>query len=292
MSENKVETMQKELRINVQGEALPLLMNLSILKDEKGFELGKIVVFDDLTPIVNAQRSAAWTEVARRIAHEIKNPLTPIKLSAERLQRKFGSQISDPAFNDCTNMIIHQVDDLKDLVNEFSQFARLPQAKFVVSNINQVIRQSVAVFEQAHGSKINFVIQLEEHMPDFKLDPVQISRVLVNLIDNSVAAVLMVKKPEIQLSTTFDESTKVARIIVADNGSGISTQDRSRVFEPYYSTKESGTGLGLAIVKRIVEDHNGFIRAFASEPQGTKMVIELPVNELEAWKTAKKDERV
>ncbi|MFP5518457.1 MAG: ATP-binding protein [Bdellovibrionia bacterium] len=284
MTENKVETLQKELRVNVQGEALPLLMNLSILKDDNGEELGKIVVFDDLSPIVNAQRSAAWTEVARRIAHEIKNPLTPIKLSAERLQRKFGSQIDDPAFKDCTTMIIHQVDDLKNLVNEFSNFARLPQAKFVLSDFNQVIRQAVGIFQQAHGSKINFPLQLDSELPEFKLDPDQMNRVFVNLIDNAIAAVSAESDPTVAVSTQYAPTSKIVRITISDNGTGIPASDRARIFEPYFSTKDSGTGLGLAIVKRIIEDHNGFIRAFSNEPKGTKMIIELPVIEVEGWK--------
>ena len=179
MTDHKVESIKKELRINVQGEALPLLMTLSMLKDEKGREMGKILVFDDLTPIANAQRAAAWTEVARRIAHEIKNPLTPIKLSAERLQRKFGASITDPAFSECTTMIVKQVDGLKNLVNEFSNFARLPQARPVVANLNSVVEESLGLYRQAHP-QVQFVFNKDQDLPDFKFDPEQIKRVLVN----------------------------------------------------------------------------------------------------------------
>lgn len=285
MSDHKIESIQKEFRLNVQGETLPLLMTLSILKDDRGYELGKILVFDDLTPIANAQRAAAWTEVARRIAHEIKNPLTPIKLSAERLQRKFGAAIEDPAFSECTTMIVRQVDDLKNLVNEFSNFARLPQARPIVSNFNKVVQESVSVFSQAHPH-IQIVTELDLQLPEFKFDPDQLKRVIVNLIDNAVAAVAKSQQPAITLLTQYDRDLKTMRFVVEDNGEGIPSQDRSRIFEPYYSTKEGGTGLGLAIVKRIVEDHNGFIRAMLNEPQGTKMVIELPVNEVGAWRPA------
>ncbi len=285
MTDHKMESIQKEMRLNIQGEALPLLMTLSLLKDEKGQEIGKILVFDDLTPIANAQRAAAWTEVARRIAHEIKNPLTPIKLSAERLQRKFGASITDPAFSDCTTMIVKQVDGLKNLVNEFSNFARLPQARPVVGNLNSVLEESLGLYRQAHP-QISFNFQKDLELPDFKFDPDQMRRVLVNLVDNAVSAVAKETQGRIEIMTQYDREIKTMRLTVADNGDGIPAAERSRIFEPYYSTKEGGTGLGLAIVKRIIEDHNGFIRALANEPKGVKMVIEMPVNEVGAWKPA------
>uniref|UniRef100_UPI003221A4AB sensor histidine kinase n=1 Tax=Bdellovibrio sp. TaxID=28201 RepID=UPI003221A4AB len=277
------ESLQKEMRLNVQGEAVPLQVTLSMLKDEKGEDIGKILVFDDMTPIVNAQRAAAWTEVARRIAHEIKNPLTPIKLSAERLQRKFGGTITDPAFSECTTMIVKQVDGLKNLVNEFSNFARLPQARPVVANLNSVVEESLGLYRQAHP-QIEFEFTKDGDLPDFKFDPDQIKRVLVNLVDNSVSAVAKEPQPSVKITTRYDKDIKTVRMTVADNGEGIPAADRSRIFEPYYSTKEGGTGLGLAIVKRIIEDHNGFIRATANEPKGIKMVIEMPVNEIGAWR--------
>ncbi len=287
MQDHKLESLQKELRLNVQGEAVPLQVNLSILKDEKGEEIGKILVFDDMTPIVNAQRAAAWTEVARRIAHEIKNPLTPIKLSAERLQRKFGGTITDPAFSECTTMIVKQVDGLKNLVNEFSNFARLPQARPVVASLNAVVEESLGLYRQAHP-QIQFEFASDATLPDFKFDPDQIKRVLVNLVDNSVSAVAKESQPSVKIATLYDKDIKTVRMTVADNGEGIPAADRSRIFEPYYSTKECGTGLGLAIVKRIIEDHNGFIRATANDPNGVKMVIEMPVNEVGAWHGDKK----
>lgn len=285
MYDNQIESVQKELRLNIQGEGTPLLMNLSILKDEKGHEIGKVLVFDDLTPIVSAQRAAAWTEVARRIAHEIKNPLTPIKLSAERLQRKFGASITDPAFVECTSMIVRQVDGLKNLVNEFSNFARLPQARPVLANLNSVVNGSLQLYRQAHPN-VTFEFKADPELPEFKFDPDQIERVLVNLIDNGVAAVAKESQPLIQIVTRYDRDIKTLRLTVTDNGDGIPASDRSRIFEPYFSTKEGGTGLGLAIVKRIIEDHNGFIRAMPNEPKGVKMIIEMPVNEVGAWKPA------
>lgn len=283
MQEFKLESIRKELTVNVHGESLPLSLNLSILKGEAGEEIGKVLVFDDLTPIVSAQRAQAWTEVARRIAHEIKNPLTPIKLAAERLHRKFSGQIQDPAFKDCIQVIVHQVDDMKNLVNEFSQFARLPQAKPSPGSINDIVQQTMSLFSNAH-SHIQYKLELDPETPVFKFDADQIKRVLTNLVDNAVAACSKVSEPRIHVKTEFDTQLKTLRITVADNGTGIPVQDRQRIFEPYYSTKEGGTGLGLSIVKRVIEDHSGYIRALPNEPQGTRMIIELPILEVEGWR--------
>lgn len=278
-----LESIEKEFIVQIEEEEKPLHINISLLKSEKEESLGVVVVFDDMSPIMNAQRAAAWADVARRIAHEIKNPLTPIRLSAERLERKFGSQIQDEAFKECTGMIIKQTEDLKNLVNEFSQFARLPKAQPVKSHLNEVILAALRLYKQSHES-IEFVVNLDERLPDFKFDPEQLSRVMVNLIDNAIAATQHQPSPKIIIETVFNLEIRLVQIIVSDNGVGIPHKDRNKVFEPYMSTKESGTGLGLAIVKRIIEDHNGFIRAFPNEKQGTKMIIELPVNIDAQWK--------
>ncbi len=276
MNTFQMESIQKEFQVNLNGELLPLMISLSILKDEHSQEIGKILVFDDLTDIVTAQRSHAWTEVARRIAHEIKNPLTPIKLSAERLQRKFASDISDPAFLECTSMIVNQVDQMKKLVNEFSQFARLPQRKPTLGNLNLVIQNSLKLFKSAH-SQIQFLEYYNSEIPEFSFDHEQIQRIIVNLVDNSIAALPSEKDGIIQINTDFTRELSIAKIIVSDNGTGIPAQQMARIFEPYFSTKEHGSGLGLAIVKRTVEDHNGFIRVSPNAPSGTKMIIEFPI---------------
>jgi two-component system nitrogen regulation sensor histidine kinase NtrY len=288
MREHNAVTLQKEIRIEVGGRSIPVQMSLSILQDEKGGDLGKVVVFDDLTMLINAQRAAAWTEVARRIAHEIKNPLTPIKLSAQRLEKKFGAQINDPAFSSCINMIIRQTDDLKRLVNEFSNFARLPQSSPVTASLNSAIEESLELYKTAHR-EVQFKFEPDPQLPHFKFDPDQIKRAVINLVDNAVAAVHGDPvNGRVAVRTQYDSLLKLVRISVLDNGSGIPEQDRDRVFEPYFSTKENGTGLGLAIVKRIVEDHSGFIRAFANEPHGTKVIVELPVTEVDAGSTVVK----
>lgn len=281
MQENNLITLQKEIRIQINQEPIPLSIHISILKNEQHQEIGRIMVFDDMTPIVNAQRAAAWTEVARRIAHEIKNPLTPIRLAAERIAKKFGGQIQDPAFQDSIRMIVHQVDDMRILVNEFSQFARLPELKPVPGQMNDVIRATLQIYIDNHP-QIEFVTSYDSTLPEFKFDAGQIKRVLVNLIENAVDATHKEVKPQVKVSTEYNAKFRVLKISIADNGVGIHQRDRGRIFEPYYSTKEKGTGLGLPIVKSIVEDHNGVIRALENEPKGTRMFIEIPVIPLDA----------
>lgn len=277
MKQYRALSIQKELRLNVGGESQLMQVTLSILRDESGADLGMVGVFDDLTMLINAQRAAAWREVARRIAHEIKNPLTPIKLSAQRLEKKFGMQISDPAFSACTTTIIDQVDTLRDLVNEFSHFARLPQSKPVRSSLNQVVESSMVLYETGHKD-IQFSTDLDSRLPDFDFDPEQMKRLLSNLLENAVAAVEgLERSPKIEVSTQYEEVLGIVRISVKDNGVGIALENRHRIFEPYFSTKKHGTGLGLAIVKRIIDDHNGFIRSYANEPFGAKFVVELPM---------------
>jgi two-component system nitrogen regulation sensor histidine kinase NtrY len=280
MQEYSLVALQKEIRITVGTETIPLSVNTSILKDEDAKEIGRIMVFDDMTPIVNAQRAAAWTEVARRIAHEIKNPLTPIRLAAERMAKKFGSQISDPAFQDSIRMIVNQVDDMRILVNEFSQFARLPQIKTVPGQINEVLEKTAQIYVDTQ-SNIHFILNFDKNMPEFQFDPDQFKRVFVNLIDNAVAAVQGQESACISIETEYNKQHQILKISFADNGIGISPRDRIRVFEPYFSTKEKGTGLGLPIVKSIIEDHGGVIRVLENQNKGTKMYIELPILPLE-----------
>jgi two-component system nitrogen regulation sensor histidine kinase NtrY len=274
-----VERLQKEIRIQVGDREIPLQTTLSFLYDEKGEILGKVLVFDDLSPVLNAQRAAAWTEVARRIAHEIKNPLTPIRLAAQRIKKKFGGEITDPAFSECVDMIIDQVDDLKALVNEFSNFARMPQVHPQLSDLNRIVEDALLLFPDVNPGA-NIVFEPDKTLPYFYFDPVQIRRALKNLIDNALSAIKNVAGGEIVVRTQFESMLKLVRMTVSDNGMGIPKVLRDRVFEPYVTTKAQGTGLGLAIVKRTVEDHNGFIRAFPNQPQGTRIVIELPVRDI------------
>lgn len=274
---HKAPMLQKEIQISVKGRPLLLQMTVSVLTDAAGKDIGKLLVFDDLYLLLSAQRAAAWTEVARRIAHEIKNPLTPISLAAQRLQKKFGDQIQDPAFEDCTRMIVSQVDDLKNLVNEFSQFARMPKTKPILSSLNDCLSQALLLFQPTDNAyQISF--KADSKLPYFWFDPDQIKRVVTNLVDNAVESVKGQADGAVRIETAYDANLKMVRITVADNGPGIPKALRDRVFEPYVTTKRNGTGLGLAIVKRAVEDHNGYVRALENEPNGTRFVIELPVN--------------
>jgi two-component system nitrogen regulation sensor histidine kinase NtrY len=250
-------------------------LTLTVLKDENETEkdLGLVLVFDDLTELINAQRASAWREVARRIAHEIKNPLTPIKLSAQRLEKKFGDIVKDPAFQQCTDMIIRQVDDLKNLVNEFSQFARLPQIQPKLGSLNKSVENALVLYTTGHKN-IQFQFIPDSRIPDFEFDPDQIGRVLTNLLENAVDALKDEPHPRVEITTHFDMTVGVVKLKIKDNGCGIPPDVRDRIFEPYFSTRESGTGLGLSIVKRIIEDHNGFIRVASIHPSGTEFVIE------------------
>ncbi|MEZ4873636.1 MAG: ATP-binding protein [Bdellovibrionales bacterium] len=276
MKINSALRLQKEVIIRIHGRPVPVRLTVSVLKDDKFNEIGKVFVFDDMSDVVRAQRAAAWTEVARRIAHEIKNPLTPIKLSAQRLQKKFGTNIEDEAFAQCTNMIIEQVDDLKHLVNEFSNYARLPQSRPTLADLNKVIEQALLLFQSANKN-ISIHFSPNKNLPAFLFDPDQMKRVITNLMDNSISALSNQDDGEILVETGYNKDLKLATICVKDNGPGVPAEIIDRVFEPYVTTKSDGTGLGLAIVKRTVEDHNGYIRFLRNKPTGTKMLIELPV---------------
>jgi two-component system nitrogen regulation sensor histidine kinase NtrY len=288
MKKNNFKTLQKELRIQIQEDSLLMKLTITMLKDEKGSDLGFVIVFDDLTELVNAQRASAWREVARRIAHEIKNPLTPIKLSAQRLEKKFGAQVQDPAFQACTEMIIKQVDELKNLVNEFSSFARLPQISPKLGSLNAIIEEALVLYSTGH-KEMEFSFYPDPKLPSFEFDQEQIKRVITNLLENAIDALKDAEQPKVEIVTLFDAQLGIVKTRLKDNGCGIESDMRDRIFEPYFSTRENGTGLGLAIVKRIIEDHHGFIRAFSNQPKGTEFVIELPVVRLK--KTGAEDNR-
>ncbi|NVN98413.1 MAG: HAMP domain-containing protein [Geobacteraceae bacterium] len=264
----QVELMTAEKRLSVQ-------VNLTILKDENDDFLGTVVVMDDLTHILKAQRMAAWREVARRIAHEIKNPLTPIQLSAQRLRKRYLERFSadDNVFDQSTNTIIKSVEELKNLVNEFSQFARMPAAQLAPCSLNEIINESVTLYSDAHKN-VRFSFIADNRLPEVMLDRDQIKRVLVNLLENAVHAVEA--NGDVTLETIYNPELKIASFSVSDTGHGIPKEDQPRLFEPYFSTKKSGTGLGLAIVSTIITDHHGFIRVRSNETKGTRFIIELP----------------
>ena len=250
---------EKHIRMRIGGRGLSLHIHLTLLRDESGQDLGLVIVFDDLYEIEKAQRVAVWREVARRIAHEIKNPLTPIQLSAQRLRKRYENQLGDDGrlLDECTTMIIRQVDELKRLVNEFSNFARMPEVAPSPNNLSEIVDETLVMYAGAHR-EINFLFNKDDEIPVFNLDREQMKRALINLLDNAVAAVN--GRGTIEILLNYDKILRMIRLQVADDGVGINPADRGKLFEPYFSTKKSGTGLGLAIVRTIVTDH-GRIRA-------------------------------
>jgi two-component system nitrogen regulation sensor histidine kinase NtrY len=271
------DSIRKQVTIPLEDNKLTLLVNLTTLRDESGEFMGTVVVFDDLTHLIKAQRMAAWREVARRIAHEIKNPLTPIRLSAQRLRRRYLDRFSedDKVFDDCTDMIIKQVDELKILVDEFSNFAKMPAATPTPNNLNDIISEALVLYQEAHRH-INFSFRPDPRIPMFNLDRDQIKRSIINMLENAVGAISD-HDGNIALETNYNRDMQMVSITVADDGCGIPTEDKPRLFEPYFSTKKSGTGLGLAIVATIIADHNGYVRVKDNQPKGTIFIIELPV---------------
>jgi two-component system nitrogen regulation sensor histidine kinase NtrY len=273
-----LEKIERDIKIPLSDQELTAVVTAATLRDDDGSALGVMVFLEDITQIQKVQRMEAWREVARRIAHEIKNPLTPIQLSAERLRKRYASMLGGDGgiLDKCTTTIIQQVEELKSLVNEFSQFARLPAAKLATRDLNEIVSESLFLFNEGHkGIQFHFRAGV---IPTLELDRDQIKRVLINLLDNAVAAVQ--NDGEIKLSTFYDRGRGVVTLEVVDNGSGLAPEIRTKIFEPYFSTKENGTGLGLTIVSQIIEDHRGYIRALPNEPRGTRFSIEFPASEV------------
>jgi two-component system nitrogen regulation sensor histidine kinase NtrY len=269
--------MKRQINLTAGDRTLTLLVSLNVLRDEKDQYLGLVAVFEDLTELERAQRMAAWREVARRIAHEVKNPLTPIQLSAQRLKKRYGQKIAaedGQVFDECTDMIIDQVEGLRRLVNEFSSYARMPAPNLGMNSIKQIIEESVSLYKETQkGVKIVFHDTVE--VPPFRVDREQMKRVMINLLDNAIDAIE--EEGQVEVAMAYDRDLQVVRIEVADDGKGIPPEHKARLFEPYFSTKKHGTGLGLAIVSDIISDHNGSISVLEREPKGTRFIIELPV---------------
>ena len=269
-------TVEQHLKLIVLGKTYSLLINFTRLEDEGGKPVGFVLVFDNLTKLEKMQRMAAWREVARRIAHEIKNPLTPIQLSAQRLRRRYPEILNEEnsIFDQCTNTIITQVDELKRLVSEFSQFARMPKVQKSPDDLLKLAKSTLFLYQEGHKN-IAFTCREKEPIPIFSFDAEQIKRSLINLLDNAVAVLPNGGKIDIELSLNQDKD--YVYLMVYDNGPGISKENKLKLFEPYFSTKKTGTGLGLAIVSTIIADHNGYIRVQDNEPTGSIFIIELPL---------------
>jgi two-component system nitrogen regulation sensor histidine kinase NtrY len=261
-------------RLTVEGRPKSLLVNVNALKDDAGQHMGLVMVFDDLTELEKAQRMAAWREVARRIAHEVKNPLTPITLSAQRLKRKYAKMLNEPVFEECISMIVDHVDLIRNLVNEFSAFARFPTANPEPCDLPPIIEETIALYKEGHQN-VTFTIHVADDIPVLNLDRQQIKQAMINLVDNAIAAIK--NQGNVFITLTHDAIINRVRIEVADDGIGFSDENKTRLFEPNFSTKKSGMGLGLTIVSSIVADHNGMIRVQDNQPRGAKFVIEIPV---------------
>jgi two-component system nitrogen regulation sensor histidine kinase NtrY len=267
------EAVEIPLRLAIAGRPRSFLTYINSLKDDAGQNVGVVMVIDDLTELEKAQRMAAWREVARRIAHEVKNPLTPISLSAQRLQRKYSQRVNEPVFDECTQMIINHVDLIRNLVNEFSAFARFPTADPKPCELAPIIDETVSLYREGHPN-VDFRVTVTDDIPKMNLDYRQIKQAMINLVDNAVSAIRL--SGHVDIAVTYDAILKMVRIEVADDGQGISDEDKIRLFEPNFSTKKAGMGLGLTIVNSIITDHNGMISVQSNQPRGAKFVIELP----------------
>jgi two-component system nitrogen regulation sensor histidine kinase NtrY len=267
---------EREVKIAAGDRKAILKVFIKGLKDSQQY-IGLLVVFDDITDIIKAQKAVAWQEVARRIAHEIKNPLTPIKLSAERLIKKWESRDSDfnQIFEHSTKTIIREVEGLKRLVDEFSKFSKMPEIKKTPTNMPMIIDEVVNLYKGYKGVKINVLLPKEN--PLVELDGEQFKRVMINIFDNAIHAIS--NKGIIDVRLHFDLSSNIAYLDIADDGPGIREEDKEKLFFPYFSTKKDGTGLGLAIANRIITEHKGYIKVRDKDPKGTIFTIEIPIGE-------------
>jgi two-component system nitrogen regulation sensor histidine kinase NtrY len=253
---------------------------------------GSVLFFEDVSQIASAQRVEVWREVARRVAHEIKNPLTPIQLSAQRMQRKLSGRLEGEdlsVLDDCTRTIVTEVDTLKRLVDEFAAFARRSPGEKRPQDLNQLVEETLPLFSQARP-EISMRFEADPSLPLVELNRDAVKRVIVNLLDNAVAAVSgEIKGPvredaprEIVVKTRYDAELDRACLEVADTGPGVSADVRARIFEPYFSTRAGGTGLGLAIVASIAADHRAFVRHRVNHPCGSRFVVEFPASSTES----------
>ncbi len=267
-------TSTREININTQGQLKMFILRLTSLKSYNEKMAGYIVVFEDVTDLIKMQKIATWQEVAKRMAHEIKNPLTPIRLSAERLRRKYLDVIpaEKDIFDECTRTIVTEVDELRRLVDEFSSFARMPVSQPRSNSVNELLAELYSFYSSAHRN-IKFILDKDDQVPLIRFDRSQIRRVLINLIENAVWAVD--GNGEVTLKSSYDSPTGIVRIEVADTGIGVDDLDKSKIFDLYYSKKKGGSGLGLAIVQRIITEHNGKILVVDNKPQGARFIVEL-----------------
>jgi two-component system nitrogen regulation sensor histidine kinase NtrY len=273
------ERIERQVKLTAGPRTLTAWVTAMRLKDESGVNRGAILFLEDVSYLLRVERMEAWREVARRIAHEIKNPLTPIQLSAQRLQKRYGAELGPEKgalLEECTSTIVGQVEQLKKLVNEFSTFARLPAVEVAPDDLGAVVEDALVLFREGHGN-VAFELRVAEGTPPVEIDREAIKRVVINLLDNAVAACRDRADPRIEVTVSQDPAVGVVRLEVADNGCGVSADARGRIFEPYFSTKADGTGLGLAIVAAVVAEHRAYVRVRDNEPCGTRFTIDFPL---------------
>jgi len=269
-----------QVEMTLPRAKLNVAITVASLQHE-GHRLGYVMVFEDLSDLLKAQKQAAWREVARRVAHEIKNPLTPIALSAERIRRHLErgtrpDETSVQIIRSCADTIAGAVETVRTLVDEFATLARFPTARPQPANINAIVEGALAMFN-GRLDNIQVRTRLGPDLPNVMADPEAVKRAIANLVDNAAEAMQHSVLREIQISTSLVASRDAIEVVVADTGHGVTQELKERLFLPYFSTKRRGTGLGLAIVNRIIEDHHGSIRVEENEPMGTKFIVELPV---------------
>ncbi|MDH5572472.1 MAG: ATP-binding protein, partial [Gammaproteobacteria bacterium] len=278
---NHSETWQEEVTIFGQSGRKVLMCRGSFLPGEENTSAGSIIVFDDITALIQAQRNAAWGEVARRLAHEIKNPLTPIQLSAERLRHKYLHTM-DPkdavVLDRATHTIVQQVETMKELVKAFSEYARMPSLQLQALDLNKIIREVLELY-RGSSSNARFKLQLDPAMPQIEADVGRLRQLLHNLIKNALEAMPEQERANIGIQTRCieDNTRHFIELRLSDSGPGIPAEMFETLFEPYVTDKPKGSGLGLAIVKKIVEEHGGIIWAKNNTGAGACIVIRLPI---------------
>jgi two-component system nitrogen regulation sensor histidine kinase NtrY len=275
--ETRFKLIEKEIDVKLLGRIINLAVKITQLRNPINNRFsGLLVVLTDLTELIKAQRMLVWREVAKRIAHEIKNPLTPIQISSQRILRSLDQPPDKfrTIVEDSLHIISQEFDSIKKLAEEFANFARLPEIKFTQGDINEILEKMLVVYTSIYQN-VRFKVKLDVELPPLvKLDVEQIKRVFVNILDNALEVIG--KEGEIEISTRYSGESKFITIEIADNGDGISDEDKQKIFLPYFSKKSSGTGLGLAIAHNIIEEHNGLISVTDNHPRGARFVIELP----------------
>lgn len=272
----------RQIRHETEDDNRILLVRLVAQEYRAGRKKSVVITFDDITDLLTAQRVAAWADVAQRLAHEIKNPLTPIQLSAERIRRKYGAQIKEDAdiFAHLTATIVQQVEEMRQMLNEFSDFARMPAAEFVPLDIKKLIHDLVLLEQEARQS-IKFTCKLCKATPIVEADGAHLRRLFMNLIENAVNAIeeneLKNEQGHIKVVVHEPQSGKIA-IVVEDNGKGFSKDmDLEKLFDPYITTRKKGTGLGLAIVRKVVDEHDGYVRLLRGKKGGARIELTFPL---------------